>query len=87
MPAPSAVQLRRTHMRASIDSNGLLTIAAESPLEAYALSTWIKEAGMIFDPLASEMIGKETFMWKGSKMLVETSHDVRAETSRQERDK
>jgi len=57
-------------MKATIDHAGLMTIEPETPPEAYALSRWSMEAGLLLDPLAASTFGKETFLWRGSKMLL-----------------
>lgn len=62
-------------MKAELNAAGMMRITAETEMEAFALSRWIGEAGIIFDPLATcECARKESMAWKGSRILVDSGY-------------
>ena len=48
-------------MIANMDANGVITLQAETPVEAYALRQWERE---------SLVIEEEQSFWRGSKLIV-----------------
>lgn len=63
-------------MKAEIDWSGVLRISAENGLEAFALSRFVGEAYVSLDPLQSHPCGRELAVWKGSRILIDASHDA-----------
>lgn len=60
-------------MIVEINASGTLTLRAETPLEAYALSQWWKEAGVLWHQPCSCPVTGENCMVRGSKLLIDTS--------------
>lgn len=59
-------------MKASINKHGVITLSAESEIEAYALNHWVKEAMFMQEDLART----EQCYVRGSRLIV--SVDVEA---------
>lgn len=56
-------------MKAEIDSHGVVTLTAESSVEAYALRQWVVESLVMQDDVKRA----EKCHWRGSRLLVSTN--------------
>lgn len=56
-------------MKAAMDENGVITLSAESSVEAYALDRWSREA---YIRLESATLA-ESYFYRGSRLLVISS--------------
>lgn len=54
-------------MKAEIDEKGLMTIKAETPMEAYALRQWSRDA--FIDMADRPRFEGEIAMWRGSSLM------------------
>lgn len=62
-------------MKAEIDEKGQMTITAETPIEAYALRQWCREAFM--DLLDGTRLDGETCVWRGSALIANAGFGAR----------
>jgi hypothetical protein len=53
-------------MKATMDQRGVITLQAETPIEAFAISHWVKEALVDIDDIKR---GEQCY-WRGSKLIV-----------------
>lgn len=60
-------------MKVEINENGQMTVSAETPLEAYALSHWSRNA--LVEPAAQ--LSGENCVWRGSALLVNAGFEGR----------